>query len=52
MSKPPYDYEARRSVGLRFNFDQLGFFNVHPKISTWAFFAFRPHQNAATVAAF
>lgn len=47
MPKPQFDYEARRSEGLRINFDHLGRFNVHPVHDTWPYFAFHSHRNAA-----
>lgn len=30
VPKSRYDYEARRSIGLRVNFDHLGFSKGHP----------------------
>lgn len=45
--KPPFDYDARSSGGLRIILDNLGIFTVHINLSTREFCAFNPHRNAA-----
>lgn len=37
VPKSRYDYEARRGIGLRVNFDHLGFSKGHPVHSTRTF---------------
>lgn len=42
VPKPLYEYEAHLSGQLQINFDQLGFFTVHPMHSTRVFLHFAP----------
>lgn len=42
MPEPRYDYEARRTVGLRINSEKLRFFNVHLNLRTRMFLHVAP----------
>lgn len=42
MPEPRYDYEVRRTVGLRINSENFRLFNVHLNLRTRMFLRFAP----------